>query len=263
MSITFSQLGRMGRLGNQMFQYAALRGIAEFHGYHWVIPPSTGTNEWFEHRLFRMFKMDSVQHTNIGNINPSRTVEESSHCLDENLFYGCLDDTDIVGYLQSPKYFNHIKEIIKQDYAFKDEIKESVSNWRNTIDGDVVSIHIRRSDYVNLPLHHPLPPVEYYEKAISSFGNVSFVVISDDIEWCKQQEVFQGDNIIFPPMSSQEFDLCLMTISDGNIISNSTFSWWGAWLCPSDDVVIPSKWFGPALSDKDTSEYYVDGWRSI
>ena len=87
---------------------------------------------------------------------------------------------------------------------------------------------------------------------------IDFVIVSDDMEWVKQNII--GDNIYYSDFYDEIKDFCLLTSCDHNINTNSTFSWWGAWLANSGKVVAPSMWFGPNNADKSTKDLYLDGW---
>ena len=107
MTIGFNHLGRHGRLGNQMFQYAGLRGIAAHRGFDFMIPQSDFKDEWNDHQLFEAFKLKNL--TNIG-VCPGTYVQEAHFHFDENLFNNMPDGHNIYAYLQSTKYFDHIEE---------------------------------------------------------------------------------------------------------------------------------------------------------
>ena len=172
------------------------------------------------------------------------------------------------GYFQSEKYFAHnrdlILDMIQLPYAMGQEIEnenqEIVSLENKT------AIHVRRGDYVKLSHAHPVLSTEYYKKAIDIIGSdTNYVVFSDDIAWCKQDEFFASlPNVIFSSGRSEIEDLYLMSICNNNIIANSTFSWWGAWLNKNNDktVIGPVTWFGPAKT-VNTNDIVPESWRKI
>jgi hypothetical protein len=178
-------------------------------------------------------------------------------------------NTDLSGYFQTEEYFKKCREEILEIFTFKEEYVKEAKFFLEKIHSlsigkDIVSLHVRRGDYTLYPNHHPVCSVEYYQSAIEKFDlkNSLFLVFSDDIEWCKKE--FSGNNFIFSDTKNPYVDLAIMTMCDHHIIANSSFSWWGAWLNPSEDkiVVAPSRWFGPAMN-KDTSEIYCEGWKII
>ena len=88
---------------------------------------------------------------------------------------------------------------------------------------------------------------------------MKFIIFSDDPDWCRNE--FFGENYIISDLGDAYIELCAMSLCDHNIIANSSFSWWGAWLNnnPNKIVISPSKWFGPAIG-KDTSDVYCKNW---
>ena len=111
-----------------------------------------------------------------------------------------------------------------------------------TIKGTTCSIHVRRGDYVNNPGYAKIP-ASYYEKAMSKIKVDKYLVFSDEIEYCKT--IFRGEKFIFVK-DLDHVELFLMTLCDHNIIANSTFSWWGAYLNqnPAKIVIAPDLWVG-------------------
>jgi hypothetical protein len=267
--IGFNYLGRMGQLGNQMFQVASLKGIAKNNGYNFCIPnhnevliDNLGNKLRIE--LFHPFNLKNISQLNLQTIEESRpSVSESRFSFDVNLYNNCPDWINLVGYFQTEKYFKNIELEVKEDFSFKDKIlipcKDMISKVENPI-----SLHIRRGDYlINSGNHHNLS-LEYYENSLSMFDSDRNVIIfSDDPEWCKQQKIFEDDRFLVAEGNSSYVDLCLMTLCPEHIIANSSFSWWGAWLSNSNRVIAPSKWFGPNNSHLDTKDLYPEAWEII
>ena len=121
--ISFNNLGNLGRLANQMFQYASLKGIARNRGYDFCIPPS----QLFGQRD-PLVKKDTLNIYDVFGVHKNNTIQtlanpvlqERTHEFDEELFRSCPDNVDLFGYYQSPKYFDHIKDEIKSDFTFSD-----------------------------------------------------------------------------------------------------------------------------------------------
>lgn len=239
-----------------MFQYAALRGIAKNNGYDFSIPLDG-------HRLFDVFEMNNCSKREENKI----VMQERTHSdfnFDKDLFENCANYTDLHGYFQTEKYFLSIENSIREDFKFKSPREDLSTRIKNEINKEsIVSIHVRRGDYVSLQNHHPLLDLGYYEMAKDIFNNAGFVIFSDDIEWCKKQHIFKDDMIM--DRTSDEIDLYLMTAFDHNIIANSSFSWWGAWLNSNYHKIIisPKKWFGPAYHHYDMSDLYPARWIQI
>jgi hypothetical protein len=262
--IGFNAIGKMGRLGNQMFQFASLKGIANNNGYQYCFPPSLGNNEWSDHQLFKAFKLSKTSDLNVQYIDFDRpTIVEKSFSFDEDLFENCPDWVTIQGYFQTEKYFKHIVEEIKSDFEFHDEIKEPCIEMISQVDNPI-SLHIRRDDYVTNPNHRVLD-LDYYEKSLSNFDeNRTVLVFSDDPTWCNQQKLFSNDRFLIAEGNTNYVDLCLMTLCSSHIIANSSFSWWGAWLSGSCDIIAPSGWFcGTNNENLDTTDIVPENWKVI
>lgn len=262
--IGFNVLGYMGRLGNQMFQFAALKGIARNRGYEYCFPPSRNENEWKDHQLLIPFKLTNTNQLNIQYIDKDRpTVVENSFSFDENLFNNCPDWVTIQGFFQTEKYFKHIRDELKGDFEFKDEILEPCKEMISGLDSPI-SLHIRRTDYITNPNHTALD-LDYYKRALKYFDDDSTILVfSDDPEWCNQQELFSDDRFLIAEGNSNYVDLCLMTLCSGHIIANSSFSWWGAWLSNSKKIVAPKDWFkGSENEHLDTSDIIPNEWMVV
>ena len=262
--IGFNALGQMGRLGNQMFQFAALKGIARNRGFEYCIPPTKNQNEWTDHQLFNPFNLNNTSTLNVQFIDLDRpTVLEGKFSFDEKLFNECPDWVSLQGYFQTEKYFKHIEDEIKGDFEFRDEIlepcKEMISQVQNPI-----SLHIRRTDYTTNPNHTTLG-LDYYENALKQFDSDSEVLVfSDDPEWCKKQSLFSDDRFLIAEGNSNYVDMCLMTLCNYHIIANSSFSWWGAWLSNSEQVIAPSGWFAGSDNEHlDTTDLIPENWTVI
>ena len=262
--IGFNALGQLGRLGNQMFQFAALKGISKTMRFEYCIPPSKNQNEFTDHQLFNPFKLSNTNQLNVQFIDIDRPiVTESNFSFDEKLFNECPDWTSLRGYFQTEKYFSHIKDEIKSDFEFRDEI---LNPCRGMISGlhNPISLHIRRTDYITNPNHSTLK-MEYYQKALKEFDKTSTVLIfSDDSEWCNQQELFLDERFLIAEGNTNYVDMCLMTLCSGHIIANSSFSWWGAWLAKSEKVIAPIDWFkGSNNENLDTKDLFPETWTVI
>jgi hypothetical protein len=244
-----------------MFQYAALKGIAAHRGFDFCLSPLLAQSELTSTFNIPSHHVEFSTHT---------TIQEDLHHFNQQFFDTCPDNVDLLGYFQTEKYFKHIEQLIRNDFTFHETIstqcQTTITNIRNTemIDmGDVcsteiIAMHIRRGDYVTLQDYHPVLPIEYYTEALAKMPYVHVLVFSDDIEWC--QQYFKGSRFFFSKSNTSAADLCLMSMCDYHIIANSSFSWWGAWLSKSKQVIAPAQWFGPALSDKNTVDVYCDGW---
>lgn len=262
--IGFNSLGQLGRIGNQMFQFAALKGIARNRGFEYCFPPSQNINEWTDHQLLNAFKLGSTTQLNVQFIDSDRPiVMEETFSFNEKLFNECPNWTSLQGFFQTEKYFKHIRDELLKDFEFRDEILEpaqkTMSYWKNPI-----ALHIRRTDYITNPNHTALS-IDYYEKALSEFDDSSEVIIfSDEPQWCMEQKLFESDRFMISETGNNYMDMCLMTLCSGHIIANSSFSWWGAWLSNSKQVVAPSGWFmGSDNEHLDTKDIIPGRWTVI
>ena len=263
--ISFNNIGNLGRLANQMFQYASLKGIAKNLGYEYCIPPKKvfGQNDPLVNSdSLCIYDVFDIEEKNKIAISQNQFLMERMHEFDKELFESCPDNVDLYGYYQSPKYFDHIKDEIKSDFTFSDEVESLCSEMFETIkDGKkVIALHIRRTDYTVNP-NHPLQSMEYYELALKHFDkNTNLLVFSDDPEWCQQQELFADDSIMISQGNDADIDLCLMSKCNYHIIANSSFSWWGAWLADSEQIIAPIKWFANATADKSVKDMAFGSW---
>jgi hypothetical protein len=168
------------------------------------------------------------------------------------------------GGFQSERYFVNNKETIINLFKIPDhiefQIKEAVPDINNFI-----AIHVRRGDYVNLPNHHPVQTREYYQKAVEEVGiDNKFLIFSDDLEGCKDMFDFIPTKYFYSTEVDWS-DLYMMSICKDNIIANSSFSWWAAYLNanPNKKVIAPSKWFGSANAHLNTKDLIPDNWIKI
>ena len=262
--ISFNNIGNLGRLANQMFQYASLKGIARKHGYDYSIPPLEVFGQHdplVKQSTINIYNVFDIGKNNAVTIAKNEILQERMHEFDKELFDNCPDNVDLYGYFQSPKYFNHIKDEIKNDFKFSKEVESSCDEMYETICGKkVVSLHIRRTDYT-VNNNHPLQPISYYEDALKLFDkNVQILVFSDDPQWCQEQGLFADDSVMISEGNDADIDLCLMTKCDYHIIANSSFSWWGAWLGDSEKVVAPSNWFADSCAGKSVKDMEFSDW---
>jgi hypothetical protein len=255
-----------GGLGNMLFQIAATKSMSIDNNVGCSFPNLISHLGFIEsdnrHILglkpFEYLKLFKNLNTDLPteNINiieyPFEFIDKKIY--DKNFF--------IDGFFQSEKYFKHNREeIIKLfDFSFIsntyiDEKYDFIRNKKTT------SIHIRRGDYLKYPNLHPTQSIEYYENSINLLKDKTelFIVFSDDINWCKEN--IKLENIIYIDNEKDYIEIYLMSLCDNNIISNSSFSWWGAWLNenPNKIVIGPIKWFGGGIPHY-TGDILPDNW---
>jgi Glycosyl transferase family 11 len=176
------------------------------------------------------------------------------------------------GYWQSEKYFIDCSKLIRKDFTFKNELDSYNLKLKSKIDKtNSVSIHIRRGDYVNnlnTNATHGLCSIDYYIKAVNyiteRIESPYFFVFSDDIEWAKKNIMlnFPCQFISHNIGSKSYLDMQLMSLCKHNVIANSSFSWWGAWLNSNDNkiVIAPRKWFAV---NTDICDLIPSNWISL
>jgi hypothetical protein len=168
------------------------------------------------------------------------------------------DEHTYIGFFQSEKYFGHNRDHIKHLFRPTEEIEKVVNNYSEYFGH--IAIHVRRGDYLRYTHLHPVQSVEYYKKGIDCFPKDKKVLIfSDDMNWCRQQ--FVGDRFVY--MNEKDYiEIYIMAKMKYHVISNSSFSWWGAWLAESELVVGPQKWFGSGITHND-NDVIPETWKKF
>ena len=261
MTVSFNGLGNEGRLGNQMFQYAFIRGMSKKYGYDFIIPDAN-SDRFDNYGLFDCFKLEGCK-TGEGSYP---TLECRDTAFNQKFLDDCSDNTNYSGVFQTEKYFANATEELRKDFTFHKEILDPCQEFIDNV-GDVIFLHVRRGNsnlvgkrgekwsYQLLQDYHPLMKKEYYLEALSHFDeSKKVIVLSDTIDWCKEQDWLQDDRFLFSDSSYEVFDdgasvpyidLCLMSLCNGGIIANSSMSWWGAWLQNNTGKIIaPNPWYG-------------------
>lgn len=178
--------------------------------------------------------------------NKSHFVPDLLTSKNQNLY--------LQGYWQSEQYFFSIKDLIKELLVFPELNNQNKLIFENMENSFSVSIHIRRGDYLksnNRKIYNDLSSTDYYKKSIDYFNDrferVLYFVFSDDITWCKQNLTLPSDTVYVDHNKGAEGyrDMQLMSLCKHNIIANSSFSWWGAYLNNYHDKIIiaPQRWF--------------------
>jgi len=225
-----------GMFGNQLFEIATTIGLAIENNVDAVFPPWK-YNGYFKHGI----KTDNPEKFNI-----------KSEYQDPEFKYNKIPYTNgmnLNGYFQSEKYFKHCEKEIRETFTLKEEYENNIrEKWNDILKTNTVSIHVRRGDYLKNQSFHPCPPLKYFEKSIEYVENISkidsILIFSDDIQWCKEN--FIGNRYIFVENQNEIDDMFLMSFCKHNIITNSSFSWWGSWLNKNENKIVcaPHQWFG-------------------
>ncbi len=208
---------------------------------------------------------------NASVIRSEALYEETTYSFDEKVFTP-RQEIYLQGYWQSEKYFKEINHILLQEFKLPAAPDRENARLTNEITNcESVSIHVRRSDYVSNPKTstiHVCCSVDYYMKAVelvkSRIATPRFFIFSDDPDWAEANLKFGNCQIIRNnSMDSGEEDLRLMCLCRHNIIANSSFSWWGAWLNQNDKklIVSPRQWFH--VSRFDSPDRIPDDWEKL
>jgi hypothetical protein len=256
--IAFSRLGRWGRLGNQMFEYAALLGIGMRLGYDVAIPSAD------RHSLASCFEVSAPTLGNRARARLRHVFQEPRIGYSER-FWAIEDFTDIRGFFQSPRYFPP-RDVVMAEFAFRPDLLEAAEQVLQPLRDDgrvVVGMTVRRADYQeHKQLFVQLWESDYYDRALAQLEALDPIVVvsSDDPGWCRER--FRGDRFVFPDSISDTAQLALLTRCDHVIVSNSSFAWWGAWLNDGPGRrIAASRWFTDALEPH--RDPLPEGWEAL
>jgi len=242
--ITFSQLGKFGRFGNQMFQAAGIMAFSWRNNDDYILP-----------------FCDLTGATNIPLDKFSNNITFTSAYTEPHYHYSPIPYKPNLNiqnsYLQSYKYFEDYSADIKKLLMPNVEVNKMTG---------YTSIHVRRTDYLTFKnCYHTLTRENYYDKAMECSGGKDFLIFSDDITWCKRE--FSGNEFEFVEGNPDYYDMTLMANCDGgHIIANSSFSWWGGYLSTTENskVICPTKWFGPELEKShNTKDLFLERWVKV
>jgi hypothetical protein len=241
--ISFSKLGKYGRLGNQLFQYAFLRVTAQRLKTTFFCPA------WEGDQIFDLKDEESRASAPHGIVEQFDPAPEAGYCARA---LQIKDHTEIQGFFQSDKYYPD-KDVVRSWYSFLPEIAHSVDSLypRSLLD-NAVSISLRLDkDYSNTREYFPLYPPSYYRRGLERAAvEGPIVVLADRPDLAKVyiESLPVRDYILVDGLTPPQ-QLYLMSRCRANVITNSTFAWWGAWLNSRNDriVVAPSAWCRPGV----------------
>ena len=283
MTVSFNGLVNEGRLGNQMFQYASLRGIAANIKTDWLIPDEN-VDRFDNYGLFDCFELSNCKDKNKGESLFNTYTYREMH-FNQNVFDWKDGDVNFSGNYQTERYFQNIADELREDFTFIKGYHDPCQEYIDSLGGrdNVIFLHVRRGSpnltgqrgekwsYQQVQEYHPLCKKEYYMEALKEFPeDKQVIVVSDTIEWCKKVGWFNDDRFLFSDSSYEVFedgaavpyiDLCLMSLCGGGIIANSSLSWWGAWLQnDAGKIVAPDPWFGPAYAHYNMKDLIPERW---
>lgn len=292
-----------GGLGNQMFQYALGRRLSieynsplfldlrEYECHENEYYRNNGVaNRKYELNIFNLGEHQHILSDNF-NLLPKNTIGSRLQFKIEKLLgiravifeKGLGYDADIIkqikkvnylsGYWQSPKYFEGIDNVLRSEFEFnlgdfRDNSLEMIIESSNSI-----AVHIRRGDYVNSPIinaTHGVSDLSYYKKAYDVINEIvpspTFFIFSDDISWAKDNlrwlpNTFYVSKAAWP----NYYEMFLMSRCKHQIIANSTFSWWAAWLNKfiGKVIIAPAKWYADKHLNNQFSTIIPNGWKRL
>tara|TARA_R100000742_G_C4275274_1_gene95632 strand:- start:305 stop:1201 length:897 start_codon:yes stop_codon:yes gene_type:complete len=294
--ITFLELGSFGRLGNQLFQYAALKALGLANGYEVKIPHPSA-KEWHGQKCFLdQFNINSpyIEKNDLESLK-YLYIEKNPDKLDEN-FFSTPNHTNIQGYFQNLFYFEKFNNQIKKELTPKDylllEAQENIKKIKKEYPHyEIVSVHMRRGDLVDMEHRKSAENLfgsnngdlkkdsywaKYFLQASKSFKNkkVKFLVFSGgqrgnedntkDISWCKDN--LKDDHFIFSEGNSPMQDFSLIMSCDHNILSpGSSFGWWAAYLNKNDfkTVIAPFEYHPDEIDKPHKAGFYPKNWKIL
>jgi hypothetical protein len=277
----------MGGLGNQMFQYAAARGVANAGGaavqldLEWF--DVYGDQRRYELDQFRVVASELSEErrrrwralrragTLLARVHPALGrvggfYRERRFTFDPAV-RSLRGDVYLDGYWQSPRYFEPVAREVRQELQPRRALSDSANRLRQlALSEGAVSVHVRRGDYVSngrAARQHGLCPIDYYVASCSWISSrivkPKFLVFSDDPAWAEANLRLPGDVVQVSRELEGEAveELAVMSACRHAVLANSTFSWWGAWLGDARSeleriVIAPKSWFSnPAMSADD------------
>jgi hypothetical protein len=274
----------MGGLGNQMFQYAYGHALEKRTG----VPVSFSVDMFSAYNSHNGYELERVFGLHLRLATPEdrqkvlgkiwsslgsrrlavrvpfiqwftndRIIIEKEMKFESRLLQTDQASHYIHGYFQSEKYFFDYADTIRENYIFQ-KIEKSIET---NIDQASISLHVRRGDYLSSSAVHCICGISYYTAAVSHIkkhvSDFELIVFSDDPEWAEKEmrKLHHSVRVIAENRGADSFkDMFLISRCDHHIIANSSFSWWGAWLCQNKEkiVIAPKDWFASArLSSED------------
>lgn len=278
--VAYDMLGKYGELGNQLFQIAVTSVHAKKNKTVAKFP------KWVCGKQFRVYS--NILKTPIDETLDGKDVkflyQETEHCYKEIPY---VENMSLRGFFQSEKYFTGYEDYVRELFQPSDIIVQELSKRYKSIldDNNSVGVHIRtqtrgKDDF---PAHHKPPPDEYLKKAFSIFGkNYNYIIFSDNIplvkKWFKNYEFTFIENeqpfdnpflgyVRDEKIPANVLELFLMSKCRNNIITSSTFGWWGAWLNGNKDKKVismhQSMWYGTPYNHFNMDDFLPSSWEKI
>lgn len=257
-----------GGLGNQLFQIAIAYSLGGQYDLIPIFPKITksysviGSRPVYWDNIFH--KINAVPEDEFNKI-PFHGVKE--HGLQYREISLTSDKSyKLDGYFQCSKYNDQTK--MSELFTLKEKELNQIKNIYSQIkqhyhNKQIISLHVRRGDYVKLQHFHTNLTTHYYRKAIEYFPHDAiYLIFSDDIAWCRDNLTFIPNKHLIDESLDDITSLFLMSMCDGHIIANSSFSWWGAYLNLKKNVTVvaPRDWFVPAKNNNEIQDIYKPDW---
>lgn len=282
-----------GGLGNQMFQYATGRSLACHNNTQLKLDISQFHQDNLREYCLSPFNITEniASQADLNRVNrplawkvknPVKTLKSVKNRKtpityvkerDFNFNPEILklpDNIYLEGYWQTEQYFKRIEPILQKDFSLKITLGTIIHEMSERIvqDGNAVSVHVRRGDYVTDPetnKTHGVCTIDYYERALEkmmqNIDNVKFFIFSDDPNWVKENISLDAPSYCVSDHGLKNYEeQYLMSLCRHHIIANSSFSWWGAWICsnPEKIIIAPKKWFN--RSEINTNDLIPKSW---
>lgn len=283
-----------GGLGNQMFQYAAGKALSLHHKvplkldlqqyrkdkHHELEIPRQFELTAFEHFEYTEATVAEIEHFTIQNnltrriqkilpVHKRKIYTEKAYPFDPH-FFKANKDIYLKGHRQTSKYFERFSNNIRSIYQLKPELTSNVENIKKNLSNkNTVAVHVRRGDYLRLPIildWHGVLSEQYYFNALEylseRINDLQVFYFSDDPEWIRDTLIpkFPGTIVSDSITKTNYQDFYLIQSCKHQVVANSSFSWWAAWLNPNPDkiVIAPKKWFNNAPYD--TRDLIPESW---
>jgi hypothetical protein len=249
-----------GGLGNFLFQIATSFSYSKKYNKELIF---NYQNTYIVHKNIEHYTNNIFSKLLFESTNQSYDNIYNEHSFNYNEIPSFGGSIYLDGYFQSEKYFSTYRDEVLDLFDFGSDVKNLIqSKYSDLITKNTCSIHVRRGDYLKYPNHHPQQSEEYYKTATEIMGrDNTFLIFSDDLDGIKNMFDYLP-NKIFYTSGKDWLDLYTMSSCKDNIICNSTFSWWGAYLNSNKDkkVITTNKWFGPINAHLDISTLFPPEW---
>ncbi|XP_064652957.1 galactoside alpha-(1,2)-fucosyltransferase 2-like [Lineus longissimus] len=261
----------MGRIGNNIFQFASLFCIASMNSLEPFVENGT---------LFKMFTIKDPVRIDTIKQNATRLVQfgERKSCGYDNRVEKLKKNgfvTRLHGYFQSWRYFNNCDEALRKQLIFKQDLREKASAFLKRIPGNLkkeivyVGVHVRRGDMINHPYGYRVAEAGYFRRAMDFYRNkfkyVKFIACSDDVHWTKSALKNVSGDVTFVEGSTPERDFAILAHCNHTIMSIGSFGWWAGWLANGEVIYFQTPARPGSKLDKQFTytDYYPPTWRPM